>query len=36
MRIPFSDRKEDSKYLKIKWLDIRKEEKFLTKYISLE
>ena len=36
MKIPFSDRKEDSKYLKIKWLDTRMEEKVLTSYISLD
>ena len=36
MKIPFSDRKEESKYLKIKWLDTRMEEKVLTRYISLD
>ena len=36
MRITLIDKKDDSDFLKIKWIDIRKKEKVLINNVSLD
>ena len=36
IQIPSVDRKEDSEYLKIKWIDTIKEDKVIIKNVSLD
>ena len=36
MRITLIDKKDDSDFLKIKWIDIRKKEKVLINIVSLD